>query len=60
MTRKPAKRRRVVARPPVGIGEAMALLGAARARGLVTDEQFDLSLKLLLRRHGLAPTTVAK
>jgi hypothetical protein len=53
VTRKPAKR-------PVGIGEAMALLEAARARGLVTDEHFDLSLKLLLRRHGLAPATVAK
>jgi hypothetical protein len=56
---KPTKRRRIECRPtPCGIGEAMELLRAARARGLVSEEQLDLSLKLLLRRHGLVPATV--
>jgi hypothetical protein len=66
MTRKPAKRSRaIIACPPVprcasGVSDSMELLRAARARGILSEEEFDLSIKLLLRRHGLAPAMVTK
>jgi hypothetical protein len=64
MMRKPAKRRRIIAcapTPPCGsIADSVALLQAARARGILAEHEFDIGLKLLLRRYGLVPTVVLK
>jgi hypothetical protein len=56
MTRNPE--RHTLAPPP--ISESMTLLQAARGRGLLSEEEFDMALALLLRRAGLHPNVVTK
>jgi hypothetical protein len=60
MTRKP-KRRRAIACPeaPVCV-DPLALLARAKVRGVLTDAEHDLALRLLLRRTGLHPQVVTK
>jgi hypothetical protein len=63
MTRKPSTRRRAVAcapSPPCGVADPLQLLARAKARGVLSDEDHDLAIRLLLRRAGLHPTIITK
>jgi hypothetical protein len=54
----PKRRRVACSPPPCGTVDPLALLSRAKARGLLSDDQLDLALRLMLRR--LVPQVVTK